>query len=222
MRATTLACCAERRLDIRRLLQAFTMQALGVLEPGLGHPAVAVEHYSAHVSSLHAHGHRGLDLSPAPEFVDALPPARPRPERWGGGDRVHDRTADASRPRGPGSPTGSPAAQPQALRRADLRAAVGTFECLGVRRGEIRLPRSFVATGETTYRRNPNTAVALKLPCVGREAPESPSTASGQGGAELVWREASADARLRSGLASCARGTTGDPRSPAPGVDERR
>ena len=49
----------------------WTIQALGDLELGLGRPDAAVEHYEQQVAALRARGIADVDLSPAPELVDA-------------------------------------------------------------------------------------------------------------------------------------------------------
>lgn len=50
---------------------AWVFQALGDLEVGLGRPASAAPHYEAQVEHLRARGFVDVDLSPAPELVDA-------------------------------------------------------------------------------------------------------------------------------------------------------
>ncbi|MEA2428358.1 MAG: hypothetical protein QOF37_1986 [Thermoleophilaceae bacterium] len=53
------------------LYGAWTIQALGDLELGLGHPDAAVEHYHAQLEALRALGIADVDVSSAPELVDA-------------------------------------------------------------------------------------------------------------------------------------------------------
>ncbi len=54
------------------LFGIWAIQALGDLELGLGRPAGAVEHYNAQAQALCSRGIADVDLSPAPELVDAL------------------------------------------------------------------------------------------------------------------------------------------------------
>ena len=49
----------------------WAIQALGDLELGLGRPAAAIEHYQAQADALRSRGIADVDLSPAPELVDA-------------------------------------------------------------------------------------------------------------------------------------------------------
>ena len=53
------------------LYKVWTIQALGDLELGLGRPAEAVEHHEAQAAALRSRGIADVDLSPAPELVDA-------------------------------------------------------------------------------------------------------------------------------------------------------
>ena len=72
--------CREHAEEARRLCEElgvglygiWAIQALGDLELGLGRPAVAIEHYVAQVDSLRLHGIADVDLSPAPELLEAL------------------------------------------------------------------------------------------------------------------------------------------------------
>ena len=50
---------------------AWTMQALGDLELGLGRPAAALEHHRAQADALRSRGIADADLSPAPELAEA-------------------------------------------------------------------------------------------------------------------------------------------------------
>jgi DNA-binding CsgD family transcriptional regulator len=54
------------------LYGVWAMQALGDLELGLGRPAAAIEHYEAQADALRSCGIADVDLSPAPELVDAF------------------------------------------------------------------------------------------------------------------------------------------------------
>jgi DNA-binding CsgD family transcriptional regulator len=54
------------------LFGVWAIQALGDLELGLGRPAAAIEHYQAQAEALHSRGIADVDLSPAPELVEAL------------------------------------------------------------------------------------------------------------------------------------------------------
>ncbi|HST56207.1 MAG TPA: AAA family ATPase [Solirubrobacteraceae bacterium] len=54
------------------LFGVWAIQALGDLELGLGAPAAAVEHYQSQAHALRSRGIADVDLSPAPELVDAL------------------------------------------------------------------------------------------------------------------------------------------------------
>ena len=54
------------------LYGVWAIQALGDLELGLGRPAAAIEHYQAQADALRVRGIADVDLSPAPELVDAL------------------------------------------------------------------------------------------------------------------------------------------------------
>jgi DNA-binding CsgD family transcriptional regulator len=53
------------------LYAVWVEQALGDLELGLGRPAAAIEHHEAQAQALHRRGIADVDLSPAPELVDA-------------------------------------------------------------------------------------------------------------------------------------------------------
>ena len=53
------------------LYGVWAIQALGDLELGLGRPAAAVEHHEAQAEALRERGIADVDLSPAPELVDA-------------------------------------------------------------------------------------------------------------------------------------------------------
>jgi DNA-binding CsgD family transcriptional regulator len=54
-----------------RLYGVWATQALGDLELGLGRPAAAIEHHEAQAQALRRRGIADVDLSPAPELVDA-------------------------------------------------------------------------------------------------------------------------------------------------------
>jgi DNA-binding CsgD family transcriptional regulator len=60
--------CAELGLGLYGL---WAVQALGDLELGLGHPAQSVAHHRSQVERMRDCGIRDVDLSPAPELVDA-------------------------------------------------------------------------------------------------------------------------------------------------------
>jgi DNA-binding CsgD family transcriptional regulator len=64
-----IARCAELGLG---LYGVWAIQALGDLELGLGRAAAAVEHYEAQADALRARGIADVDLSPAPELVEAF------------------------------------------------------------------------------------------------------------------------------------------------------
>jgi DNA-binding CsgD family transcriptional regulator len=66
--AEAQALCAELEVG---LYDAWTSQALGDLELGLGRPADAVPHYEAKASKLRSHAIADVDVSPMPELVDA-------------------------------------------------------------------------------------------------------------------------------------------------------
>jgi DNA-binding CsgD family transcriptional regulator len=51
--------------------RAWARQALGDLELGLGRPAAALEHHHAQADALRSRGIADVDLSPAPELVEA-------------------------------------------------------------------------------------------------------------------------------------------------------
>jgi DNA-binding CsgD family transcriptional regulator len=53
------------------LYSVWSIQALGDLELGLGRPATAIEHHEAQTQALRRRGIADVDLSPAPELVDA-------------------------------------------------------------------------------------------------------------------------------------------------------
>ena len=53
------------------LYEVWTIQALGDLELGLGRPAEALAHHEAQAAALRSRGIADVDLSPAPELVDA-------------------------------------------------------------------------------------------------------------------------------------------------------
>jgi DNA-binding CsgD family transcriptional regulator len=53
------------------LYGVWAIQALGDLELGLGRPAAAIEHHEAQAGALRSRGIADVDLSPAPELVDA-------------------------------------------------------------------------------------------------------------------------------------------------------
>ena len=54
------------------LFAVWAIQALGDLELGLGRPDAAIEHYQAQADTLRSCGMADVDLSPAPELVEAL------------------------------------------------------------------------------------------------------------------------------------------------------
>ena len=54
------------------LFGVWAIQALGDLELGLGRPLGAIEHHRAQAQALRARGIADVDLSPAPELVEAL------------------------------------------------------------------------------------------------------------------------------------------------------
>src|SRR4029077_9202195 len=54
------------------LYGVWAIQALGDLELGLGRPAAAIEHYQAQADALRVRGIADVDLSPAPELIDAF------------------------------------------------------------------------------------------------------------------------------------------------------
>jgi DNA-binding CsgD family transcriptional regulator len=74
------ATCREQAAEATRLCDelglalygVWAIQALGDLELGLSRPAAAIEHYEAQAGALSSHGIADVDLSPAPELVDAL------------------------------------------------------------------------------------------------------------------------------------------------------
>ncbi len=74
------AICREQAAEATRLCDelglalygVWAIQALGDLELGLGRPAAAIEHYEAQSDALRSHGIADVDLSPAPELVDAF------------------------------------------------------------------------------------------------------------------------------------------------------
>ncbi len=66
--AEARALAAELNLG---LVELWALQALGDLELGLGRPAAAVEHFEELERHLEAHGIGDVDVSPAPELVDA-------------------------------------------------------------------------------------------------------------------------------------------------------
>ena len=62
------ALCAE--LDLA-LYGSWALQAIGDLELALGRPAAALPHYEAKAEKLRAHGIADVDVSPAPELIEA-------------------------------------------------------------------------------------------------------------------------------------------------------
>jgi DNA-binding CsgD family transcriptional regulator len=60
--------CAELQLGV---FAVWAIQALGDLELALGNPAAALEHYEHQAEALGEHGFADVDLSPAPELVEA-------------------------------------------------------------------------------------------------------------------------------------------------------
>jgi len=54
------------------LYGVWAIQAMGDLELGLGRPAAAIEHYEAQAEALNERGIADVDLSPAPELVEAF------------------------------------------------------------------------------------------------------------------------------------------------------
>jgi DNA-binding CsgD family transcriptional regulator len=74
------AACREQAAEAARLCDelgialygVWAIQALGDLELGLGRPAAAIEHYEAQIDALRSRGIADVDLSPAPELVDAF------------------------------------------------------------------------------------------------------------------------------------------------------
>jgi DNA-binding CsgD family transcriptional regulator len=67
--AEAAALCEELGVG---LFAVWTLQALGDLELGLGRPRDAIAHYDAQAAALRALGIADVDLSPAPELVEAL------------------------------------------------------------------------------------------------------------------------------------------------------
>jgi DNA-binding CsgD family transcriptional regulator len=74
------ASCREHAAEAARLCEelgvglysVWAIEALGDLELGLGHPALAIEHYRAQIDSLRSRSIADVDLSPAPELVEAF------------------------------------------------------------------------------------------------------------------------------------------------------
>jgi len=74
------ATCREHAAEATRqceelgvgLYGVWAIQALGDLELGLGRPAAAIEHYRAQADALRSRGIADVDLSPAPELLDAF------------------------------------------------------------------------------------------------------------------------------------------------------
>jgi DNA-binding CsgD family transcriptional regulator len=74
------ATCREHAAEAARMCDElgaslygiWAIQALGDLELGLGRAAAAVEHYEAQMDALRSCGIADVDLSPAPELVDAF------------------------------------------------------------------------------------------------------------------------------------------------------
>lgn len=66
--AKAVTLCGELGVGLYRV---WAIQALGDLELGLGRPGAATEHYEAQVEALSTRGIADVDLSPAPELVDA-------------------------------------------------------------------------------------------------------------------------------------------------------
>jgi DNA-binding CsgD family transcriptional regulator len=72
--------CREHAAEARRqceqlgvgLYGVWAIQAIGDLELGLGRPAAAIEHYQAQADALRLRGIADVDLSPAPELVEAF------------------------------------------------------------------------------------------------------------------------------------------------------
>jgi DNA-binding CsgD family transcriptional regulator len=75
--AEARARCAELEMGLYRV---WAMQALGDLELGLGRPAEAIEHYAEQVAAMRSLGIADVDLSPAPELVEAFLRLGRRPE----------------------------------------------------------------------------------------------------------------------------------------------
>ncbi len=67
--AEAAALCAELGVG---LFEVWAIQALGDLELALGHAQDAIEHHQAQERTLRERGMADVDLSPAPELVDAL------------------------------------------------------------------------------------------------------------------------------------------------------
>jgi DNA-binding CsgD family transcriptional regulator len=74
------ASCRERAAEAIKMCEElgialygiWAIQALGDLALGLGRPAEAIEQYQAQTEALCSHGIADVDLSPAPELVDAF------------------------------------------------------------------------------------------------------------------------------------------------------
>jgi DNA-binding CsgD family transcriptional regulator len=66
--AEAAALCAELGMGLYGI---WAIQALGDLELGLGRPAAAAEHHEVQADKLRSRGIADVDLSPAPELVDA-------------------------------------------------------------------------------------------------------------------------------------------------------
>ena len=67
--AEAIKLCEELGVGLYRV---WAIQALGDLELGLGRPAAAIEHLEAQAEALRSRGIADVDLSPAPELVDAF------------------------------------------------------------------------------------------------------------------------------------------------------
>jgi DNA-binding CsgD family transcriptional regulator len=67
--AEAMAMCEALGLG---LFEVWATQALGDLELGLGRPAAALEHHRAQAQAMRSRGIADVDLSPAPELVEAL------------------------------------------------------------------------------------------------------------------------------------------------------
>ena len=100
------------------LFSIWGVQALGDLELGLGRPMASVVHHEAHVAALRTHEIADVDMSPAPELVEAYL----RLDRRGDAEAIaagYEIAADAK---------GQPWARARALRCRGLLAGDDPFE----------------------------------------------------------------------------------------------
>ena len=130
------------------LYGVWAIQALGDLELGLGNVAAAAEHHEAQVEALQPRGIADVDLSPAPELVDAYL----RLGRDGRRRAAPRRVRRARRGEGPAVGAGARRALPRAAGRGRRDGARGSTQALALHDAHARRRSRRRARGWPTAR----------------------------------------------------------------------